>query len=133
MAQPSRYLFELSGRAAPRASPRDFLIRAYPRQHVAELSKRLFKTPEYCAACHKQFIDQEVNNVGWVQLQNQYDNWRKSRWNHPGDAAQDDRVPRVPHAARGLARSGGGRRARLQPLRRPTARTAAIASSARTR
>jgi hypothetical protein len=45
----------------------------------------VFKTPEYCAACHKQFIDQEVNNVGWVQLQNQYDNWRKSRWNHPGD------------------------------------------------
>jgi hypothetical protein len=45
----------------------------------------VFKTSEYCAACHKQFIDQEVNNVGWVQLQNQYDNWRKSRWNHPGD------------------------------------------------
>jgi hypothetical protein len=64
---------------------RDFLIRAYPRQHVDSLSKRLFKTPDYCAACHKQFIDQEVNNVGWVQLQNQYDNWRKSRWNHPGD------------------------------------------------
>ncbi len=61
--------------------------------------KRTFKTPEYCAACHKQFIDQEVNQVGWVQLQNQYDNWRKSRWNHPGDPAQDHRVPRVPHAA----------------------------------
>jgi hypothetical protein len=26
-----------------------------------------------------------VNKVGWVQLQNQYDNWRKSHWNHPGD------------------------------------------------
>ncbi|HET9316471.1 MAG TPA: hypothetical protein VFQ51_12830, partial [Vicinamibacteria bacterium] len=41
---------------------------------------------EYCAACHQQFIDQEVNNVGWVQLQNQYDNWKNSRWNHPGQA-----------------------------------------------
>jgi hypothetical protein len=29
-----------------------------------------------------------VNQVGWVQLQNQYDNWRKSRWNHPGDATR---------------------------------------------
>ncbi|NIU20111.1 MAG: hypothetical protein GWN79_13880, partial [Actinobacteria bacterium] len=29
--------------------------------------------------------DEEINQVGWVQLQNQYDNWRKSRWNHPGD------------------------------------------------
>jgi hypothetical protein len=87
IAQPSRYLFEREeGEGA--LAVRDFLIRAYPWQHSAELSKRLFKTPEYCAACHKQFIDQEVNNVGWVQLQNQYDNWRKSRWNHPGDATR---------------------------------------------
>ncbi|MCI0659340.1 MAG: cytochrome c family protein, partial [Acidobacteria bacterium] len=87
IAQPRRYLFELKkGSSAQRA--RDFLIRAYPRAHQADLSKRVFKTPEYCAACHKQFIDQEVNNVGWVQLQNQYDNWRKSHWNHPGDPRQ---------------------------------------------
>lgn len=87
IAQPQRYLFELREGRAARAA-RDFLIRAYPWQHSADLSKRLFKTPEYCAACHKQFIDKEVNNVGWVQLQNQYDNWRTSRWNHPGDAAR---------------------------------------------
>jgi hypothetical protein len=87
VAQPKRYLFELREGEGARAV-RDFLIRAYPWQHSADLSKRLFKTPEYCAACHKQFIDQEVNNVGWVQLQNQYDNWRKSRWNHPGDASR---------------------------------------------
>ncbi len=84
IAQPPRYLFETREGAAARAV-RDFLIRAYPREHVDALSKRLFKTPEYCAACHKQFVDKEVNNVGWVQLQNQFDNWRKSRWNHPGD------------------------------------------------
>lgn len=59
---------------------RDFLIRAYPREHVAGLSKVMFKKPEYCAACHKQFVDEEVNKVGWVQLQNQYDNWRMSKW-----------------------------------------------------
>lgn len=89
IARPARYLFELeyaqSGGRALRLA-RDFLIRAYPKQHVNDLSKRLFKAPEYCAACHKQFIDQEINNVGWVQLQNQYDNWRQSRWNHPRDA-----------------------------------------------
>jgi hypothetical protein len=59
---------------------RDFLIRAYPRQHVASLAKVMFKKPEYCAACHKQFVDEEINKVGWVQLQNQYDNWRMSKW-----------------------------------------------------
>jgi len=84
MSQPGRYLFELdSGRLSNLV--RDFLIRSYPRQHVATLQHKLFKSPEFCAACHKQFIDEEINRVGWVQLQNQFDNWRKSRWNHPGD------------------------------------------------
>jgi hypothetical protein len=86
---PTRYLFELDYDASPNELDRllrDFLIRAYPTEHVRSLSKTLFKAPEYCAACHKQFVDEEINNVGWVQLQNQYDNWRKSRWNHPNDA-----------------------------------------------
>lgn len=63
---------------------RDFLIRTYPDQHNL-LSKRMFKAPEYCAACHKQFIDQEINKVGWVQLQNQYDNWKASHWRVEND------------------------------------------------
>lgn len=81
ITQPQRYLFELTAGTAPKAMS-DFLIRAYPRQHVKSLQHKLFKSPEFCAACHKQFIDEEINHVGWVQLQNQYDNWRKSRWNH---------------------------------------------------
>ena len=84
ITQPRRYLFELSeGKAAQFFS--NFLIRAYPKYHIESLQHRLFKSPEFCAACHKQFIDQEINKVGWVQLQNQYDNWRKSRWNHPDE------------------------------------------------
>ena len=84
LSQPQRYMFELANGGNGRLV-RDFLIRAYPEHHVESLSHRMFKSPEFCAACHKQFIDKEINNVGWVQLQNQYDNWRKSRWNHPGD------------------------------------------------
>jgi Cytochrome c554 and c-prime len=83
VTQPERYLYE-EKKGAFAKSVSDFLIRAYPAKHVEVFSKRLFKTPEYCAACHKQFIDEEVNKVGWVQLQNQYDNWRKSKWNPKG-------------------------------------------------
>jgi hypothetical protein len=87
MTQPERYMFEMrEGKTAKQIS--DFLIRAYPKKHIETLQHRLFKSPEFCAACHKQFIDEEINQVGWVQLQNQYDNWRKSRWNHPGDATK---------------------------------------------
>ncbi len=66
----------------------DFLIRAYPEKHKTEFARPLYKTAEFCGACHKQFIDEEVNQIGWVQLQNQYDNWRKSRWYHEGDATK---------------------------------------------
>jgi hypothetical protein len=82
--QPARYMFELSDDDAW-SWVSDFLIRAYPKEHIESLQHKLFKSPEFCASCHKQFIDEEINNVGWVQLQNQYDNWRESRWNHPGD------------------------------------------------
>ena len=82
IAQPQRYMFEMRDDSAKSIRlVRNFLIRAYPRQHVRSLQHGLFKSPEFCAACHKQFIDREINQVGWVQLQNQYDNWRKSRWN----------------------------------------------------
>jgi hypothetical protein len=82
--QPGRYMYELSESRTARFIS-DFLIRAYPEYHVKSLQHKLFKSPEFCAACHKQFIDEEVNNVGWVQLQNQYDKWKNSKWNHPGD------------------------------------------------
>ena len=85
MTQPERYVFEMDSGAVARVVS-DYLIRAYPQKHVASLEHKLFKSPQFCAACHKQFIDEQINRVGWVQLQNQYDNWRKSRWNHPGDA-----------------------------------------------
>jgi hypothetical protein len=84
ISQPNRYVFELDSGRVKRAVS-DFLIRSYPKYHVQSLQHKLFKSPEFCAACHKQFIDEEINKVGWVQLQNQYDNWRKSRWNHKGD------------------------------------------------
>ena len=84
ISQPSEYLWQWSASGLGRVT-RDFLIRTYPAEHN-KLSKRMFKAPEYCAACHKQFIDQEVNRVGWVQLQNQYDNWAASHWFEKGNA-----------------------------------------------
>ncbi len=86
VTQPREYLWQWATNGPARIA-RDFLIRSYPAEH-SRLAKRSFKKPEYCAACHKQFIDAEVNRVGWVQLQNQYDNWANSHWNHKGDAAK---------------------------------------------
>lgn len=74
-----RVLFEgTEGVVAAKLS--SFLIRSLPRPHKAAWTRDLLKTPEFCGACHKQFIDEQINGVGWVQLQNQYDHWRKSHW-----------------------------------------------------
>jgi len=86
VTQPNEYLWQWQTEGLGRVA-RDFLIRSYPHEHN-QLSKRAFKQAEYCAACHKQFIDQEVNRVGWVQLQNQYDNWTASHWNVKGDPSK---------------------------------------------
>lgn len=81
------YMYELQ-KGKPAKFLSDFIIRAYPKHHVEGFNKTILKTPEFCGSCHKQFIDKEVNGVGAVQLQNQYDSWRKSHWNHPGEATK---------------------------------------------
>jgi hypothetical protein len=62
-----------------------FLIRAYPRHHKKSYTRPLMKTPEFCGACHKQFIDKEINRATRVQLQNQYDAWKGSHWFVPDE------------------------------------------------
>lgn len=79
-----RYLYELHDGALAKTVS-DFLIRAYPQHHIQSYSRRLYKTAEACGACHKQFVDEQLNDFGWVQGQNQYDSWRKSRWHTEGD------------------------------------------------
>ncbi len=66
----------------------DFLIRAYPRQHLADYDRNLLRTPEYCGACHKQFIPEALNRFGLVEGQNQYDEWKNSHW-HSDDPDLD--------------------------------------------
>ncbi|HUY13437.1 MAG TPA: multiheme c-type cytochrome [Terriglobia bacterium] len=83
---PKPYLFE-HRQAGYALAVAHFLIRAYPRQHDKDYDLALAKKPESCASCHKQFIDKQINHVGWVQLQNQYDDWRMGKWNTSPDPA----------------------------------------------
>ncbi len=86
LTPPVKYLGELGDGAAKWAS--DFLIRAYPRQHLADYDRGVLKTPELCGACHKQFIPEALNRFGLVAGQNQYDEWKNSRW-HTDDPETD--------------------------------------------
>ena len=85
LTPPRRYMYELEdGPLARKMS--DFLIRTYPEFHVRSYSRPLYKTAEYCGACHKQYMDQDLNtDIGRVQGQNQYDSWARSRWHVEGN------------------------------------------------
>lgn len=83
LTPPRKYVGELGDGAAKRVA--DFLIRAYPRQHLADYDRNILRTPEFCGACHKQFIPEALNRFGVSPAQNQFDEWRKSHWHNQQD------------------------------------------------
>lgn len=81
---PRRYMYELNDGVLGRWLG-DFLIRTYPEKHVESYARPLYRTAEFCGACHKQYMDSDINtDIGRVQGQNQYDSWARSRWHVEG-------------------------------------------------
>jgi hypothetical protein len=77
---PVRYLFEDYESGLSSALGK-FLIRVYPDKHVEEYKRPLYKTSEFCAACHKQVpAPGEATSAGLAQEQNEYDSWKNGRW-----------------------------------------------------
>lgn len=56
----------------------DYLIRLKPEQHTADMGRPILKDPKLCSACHSQFMDQDMNNWGWVKMQDEYGAWLQS-------------------------------------------------------
>ncbi|MCC7170501.1 MAG: hypothetical protein IT459_08630 [Planctomycetes bacterium] len=78
---PTKYLWE--GAGGWRKWVSDFLVRAVPRQHLADYDRNVLRAPEFCGACHKQFIPEALNRFGTSPGQNQFDEWRQSHWHTP--------------------------------------------------
>jgi hypothetical protein len=76
---PDPYLFEASSHATLRRIA-GLLIRLHPEPHDRDYDVKPSETAEFCGSCHKQFINREENGWGFVQLQNQYDNWKNGPW-----------------------------------------------------
>lgn len=62
----------------------NLLIATSPGMHIQEYSKKLYSTPEYCAACHTQYVE-GLNDWGWVKLQDQYGEWLASHYSGRND------------------------------------------------
>ena len=76
---PTPYLFEFSSRPILRKVSQA-LIRLHPEQHKLDYGAKHSQSAEFCGTCHKQYLDKSVNGWGFVQLQNQYDDWKNGPW-----------------------------------------------------
>jgi len=85
---PNRYLYE-SADGELRELLGKFLIRSYPDQHVAEYSRPLYRSSDFCAACHKQVpAGGDATVAGVAQEQNEFDSWQSGKWFHGTDDPQ---------------------------------------------
>lgn len=76
---PKPYLFEQSSNPLlVRIS--DALIRLDPKLHQHDYDVKPSQTAVFCGSCHKQYIDQHENGFGFLQLQDQYDDWKNGPW-----------------------------------------------------
>jgi len=83
---PKPYVYEYSDN--PYASAvAHFLIRAYPRQHDSDYDLKLVRLAESCAPCHKEW-DVLDKKIGPVQVETQYDDWRRGKWNTDADTSK---------------------------------------------
>jgi len=76
---PHPYLFEFSPSPTLRGVSQA-LIRLHPEQHKRDYDAKHVQSVEFCGTCHKQYLDKRVNGWGFVQLQNQYDDWKNGPW-----------------------------------------------------
>jgi tetratricopeptide (TPR) repeat protein len=75
--EPLHYPFTFSEHAPLRWINRQ-ILKAKPEFHKKTFLKPLHKTPEYCGACHKVHLPEELNHYKWLRGQNHYDSYHLS-------------------------------------------------------
>ena len=93
----------------------DFLLRVRPEKHKRDMLKPVMNDSSYCASCHSQYMEENMNNWGWVKMQDEYTAWANSPYSgqHPFgfsdeniQRCQDCHMPMVP--VDGLAADSNG-------------------------
>lgn len=76
-APASEYLFQNSQNGVL-ASLNRFLIAASATRHKTDMAQPILSEPTHCATCHTQFMDKDMNDWGWVKMQDDYQAWLNS-------------------------------------------------------
>src|SRR5437588_3669223 len=48
--------------------------------HKQAVMRDFYRTPEFCGACHKAAVPQELNGYKWLRAFSVYDEWQQSSW-----------------------------------------------------
>ncbi|MBB3063168.1 multiheme c-type cytochrome [Microbulbifer rhizosphaerae] len=74
---PHPYLFGNSDSAILRGISQ-YLIKISADQHKRDVAAPVLREARHCATCHTQFMDKDINNWGWVKMQDEYSAWLSS-------------------------------------------------------
>jgi tetratricopeptide (TPR) repeat protein len=55
-------------------------ILAHPKLHSQAVMKDFYRTPEFCAVCHKAALPKLLNDYKWQRAFSVYDEWQMSSW-----------------------------------------------------
>jgi tetratricopeptide (TPR) repeat protein len=78
MAVPSVMLDE-KGNRIPGEVP-DSEIRAHPDRHSKAVMQGFYRTAEFCSACHKANLPNQLNDYKWIRAFTAYDEWQNSKF-----------------------------------------------------
>ncbi|MBI3651261.1 MAG: tetratricopeptide repeat protein [Acidobacteria bacterium] len=51
-----------------------------PDLHQKAVMKEIYKSPEFCGACHKAALPKSLNDYKWLRAFSTYDEWQQSSW-----------------------------------------------------
>ncbi len=55
-------------------------IRKHPERHSQAVMKVFYRTPEFCASCHKANLPNALNDYKWIRAFTSYDEWQNSKF-----------------------------------------------------
>jgi Flp pilus assembly protein TadD len=78
MGVPSAMVDE-DGKLIPGEVPYEQIM-AHPDRHSKAVMKGFYRTPEFCAACHKANLPNELNDYKFIRAFTVYDEWQNSKF-----------------------------------------------------
>jgi tetratricopeptide (TPR) repeat protein len=78
MGVPSAMVDE-DGNRIPGMVP-DEQIKSHPDRHSTAVMKQFYRTPEFCAACHKANLPDTLNDYKFIRAFTSYDEWQNSKF-----------------------------------------------------